>query len=367
MLRHLRGALSRSRRLSSVSWTNVEQKLIPGTWVTNEIAVEPPHLRLMDRAASDAILEEMQRIEEGVTSPAVQNEDWDCGNCGFSNYASKSLRMFCAKCGSLRSPLPSRSSYLLTGPRGSGKSCALARIVFGARQRGWIALVVPSAWHYVNAGVYVTPSKLNPGLFEQPNGALAVLQATKDAHSRDALEKVALLDTRWGATAADLLDAALQEDRIDDASSAVNELVLSLAASDTVPCLVAVDEISSWFTDGIIYYFKRKQLRPDDVVSVATMKAPLTDAGAFAGKKSLAVFADSTSRQIALRSHFRAIVPHMPVEVPVAPFTDTEFKAALERYRDAFNVDPIDDQKLRSLMMCTQRNPKLLFERMLMT
>jgi len=44
---------------------------------------------------------------------------------------------------------------LLTGPRGSGKSTALAQMVMHARRKGWLCLFVPNGWDHMQTGDYV--------------------------------------------------------------------------------------------------------------------------------------------------------------------------------------------------------------------
>lgn len=344
-----------------------EVQKMPG--LQRELKKKARELSVMNRAPSTALMAAMQHIEKGVASPCAQDEDWTC-DCGFVNFASKSKRLFCAKCNALRRPLPTRRSYLLTGQRGIGKSMELARVVQWARKRGWVALVVPSAWHYVNMGDWVSPSDRYPGKFEQPHGAKDVLSWTLSGNARSSLEAVKIMQPqareRWGAeTLRDLLEAACEDDNFDEASTAVSDAFEALAVTDAVPVLLAVDEISSWFAVHVDHYFKQKRLLPTDVVGVDRMLSPLLDAE-FRFERGLALYADSGSRQIKLAARFRQILSHMPHEIKCLPLDDLEFRAAIDYYVDFMHVGrPLDDRAVNTLKMTTQRNPRALYDRML--
>ncbi|CAN0016865.1 unnamed protein product, partial [Hapterophycus canaliculatus] len=63
---------------------------------------------------------------------------------------------------------PGQRSYLLTGPRGSGKSCILNQAVLHARSTGWIVLFVPDGRNLVQKGIYCQPSPVLKGLYDLP-------------------------------------------------------------------------------------------------------------------------------------------------------------------------------------------------------
>lgn len=360
---------------STVTYSDVELATVPEVknmiGVRNELKASAAAVRVMNRETSSVLIETLHRIEHREPSASIQDEDWRCPYCDFVNFASKSKRMFCAKCHRTRSPLPSRRSYLLTGQRGIGKSMALARLVQWARARGWVAIFVPSAWHYVNMGHWVAPSEHMAEKYEQPHGALEVLQSTLVGNRRSSLDAVKLqTDTareRWGVdTLTQLLKAAVEEERFEDASTAVADVVTELTETDAVPVLLAVDDISSWFVDKVDHWFRRVRLSPTDVAGVDLMLKPLMDPN-FRFKRGTAVYADSTCRPIKLKQPFRKILSHMPIELRINPLTDEEFSAAVAWYTEFMRVGkPLDSSLIATLKMATQRNPKSLHEHMLL-
>lgn len=362
-------------RTSTVTYSDVELATVPEVknmiGVRKELKQSAPGVRVMNREASSVLIETLHRIEHREPSASIQDEDWQCPYCDFVNFASKSKRMFCAKCHRTRSPLPSRRSYLLTGQRGIGKSMALARVVQWARARGWVAVFVPSAWHYVNMGHWVTPSEHIADKFEQPHGALEVLRSTLVANRRSSLEAVKLqTDTareRWGVnTLTQLLEVAIEEDKFEDASTAVADVVAELAEAEAVPVLLAVDEISSWFADKVDHWFRRVRLSPTDVAGVDLMLKPLLDPN-FRFKRGTAVYADSSCRPIKLKQPFRKLLSHMPIELRINPLSDDEFGAAVEWYTEFMHVGKsLDSSLISTLKMATQRNPQSLHEHMLL-
>ncbi|KAJ8606389.1 hypothetical protein CTAYLR_009324 [Chrysophaeum taylorii] len=336
----------------------------------NEKVFDKDTIRVMEREPSAEIIKVLRGIAKGEKASVAQDEDWECSHCGFTNYAATTKRMFCAQCARVRSPLPERRSYVLQGARGSGKSIELARIVQEARSEGFVAVMVASAWNYTNAGAFVAPSE-RENRFEQPGGAREILEAAARGNSRDQLERLALqseeIKRRWDApTMAALMDAALE--RPAEASTALADVLVELGTSREVPALVAVDEVSCLFAASTHHFYQRDPLAPDDILGVSELKRPLVDYD-FRFARGLAVYADSASRPVGLGGkHFRQILPHMPVEVRVSPYTDDEFKAAVDHYRDAYDIDdPFTPTEVRALMMCTQRIPKLLYERMLLS
>lgn len=362
-----------------VGYTDVTVKVVPE--LTKMIGVAKCHkvdtkgVRVMNREVGTELIETMKRIENGEKSPP-QDEDWVCPKCDYVNYASKTKRMFCGKCWTVRSPLPARRSYLLTGQRGIGKSMELVRTVQYARDRGWVAIVVPSAWHFVNAGHWVSPSETSTGRFEQPHGALDVMKWAFEANRESSLAKVKVKDEeirdRWGAdNLKDLLAKGLEEDTLDeertrdDASSVLADVIRVLYEADEVPTLLAVDEINCWFPPTVEHFFKQKQLGPRQIASVDEMMAPLTDFKDI--KRGLAIYADTTCRPVKLPKKFRQLLSHMPLELQVKPLNDDELKAAVLWMKEFFFIDKnLDEQYVNNLAVKTQRNHRLLYEHLLL-
>jgi hypothetical protein len=110
---------------------------------------------------------------------------------------------------------------MLAGPRGSGKSVALAQMVMHARSRGWLCVYVPRAWSQMMDGDYVEPlaqsSKdvvLGSGdvsrLFNNPTLSCEILRTTLQAHGTD-LAALPLTNATYKAEAGAILKATKEE------------------------------------------------------------------------------------------------------------------------------------------------------------
>lgn len=67
---------------------------------------------------------------------------------------------------------------LLTGPNGAGKSAVLNQAVAYARSSGWLTVFLPSAFDAMNKGLVLVKSRRRPGMIDQHDVALALLQST---------------------------------------------------------------------------------------------------------------------------------------------------------------------------------------------
>jgi hypothetical protein len=95
--------------------------------------------------------------------------------------------------------LPENCKILLSGPRGCGKSVALAQTVMHARRSGWLCVYVPHGWAQTQDGPYVEPLPrswrsclLSPEedargdrLFNNPVMSAGILRDTFQAHQTD--------------------------------------------------------------------------------------------------------------------------------------------------------------------------------------
>lgn len=72
---------------------------------------------------------------------------------------------------------------LLVGPPGVGKSAILNYAVHYARRNSWITLFIPDSFSIMTKGLVILPSKLRPGMVDQHDIALRILQETAAAQS----------------------------------------------------------------------------------------------------------------------------------------------------------------------------------------
>lgn len=333
---------------------------------------------VVERAATAALwraAEAAAGVDAGapVIDALEGDVDWTCPGCGFATFSSKSFRIACAGCGAPRPAAPPRDAYLLTGPRGCGKSVALASLVAKARANGWLALYAPRGFDVANAGNYVVPSPHHQGKFEEPTQARSILAAFHAAHAGD-LADVPVRDgaagDRWSARhLGELLDAALEDKRLDENGTALADVRGALGACVEKPVLVAIDEYTALFEPKSGYWFDNVNLAPTDVVSIDALRT-LDAAGVRAGgrlARGVQIFADSVSRGPASLDGRgkRLSIAHGPFELKLAAYDDAEFDAALDRYRAAgYFSAPLDAGQVRELKMQTQRNPQHLFDRL---
>ena len=371
---------SRSRALSAAPvrfQTIADEPLLEVACLRREAAVIEGAPVVVERDTTRALLDALEalaaRPAAELAAPTLDGDtDWELD--GFTTYSSKSFRLTCARSGAARRPLPRRDAYLLTGPRGAGKSVALATVVSWARANGWLALYVPRGWDVANAGDYVVPSPHHAGMFEEPRGSRSLLEAFDAAHGGQ-LAAVSVKDgavaDRWGAsTLRELLDAALAKDRLDESSTALSDLRFELGRATEFPVLLAVDEYTS-FLGRTDYFYDHARLAPADLVAVSAL-APLGAAGvpeAHRLARGCAVLADSWSRGPPGMGDGdkRKAAPHAPFELKLGAYTRDEFRAALDRYKAAgyFEAD-LEPHDVAELEMATQRNPQHLFDRLAM-
>ncbi|CAN0221593.1 unnamed protein product [Ascophyllum nodosum] len=172
---------------------------------------------------------------------------------------------------------PHQRSFLLTGRRGSGKSCVLNQIVLHARSTDWIVLFVPDAWNLVQKGIYCQPSPVFDKLYDLPVQSLKRLKTLRDAHA-DQLKDVSIKDPEVlarHAGAKNLLE--LLELGVDDeerAGTVHYDLMRELLATTEAKVLLAIDEYNELFQPSQWHYMDDK-LEAPHLTATAPLVPPL--------------------------------------------------------------------------------------------
>ena len=172
---------------------------------------------------------------------------------------------------------------ILTGDRGVGKSATLIHALTWARTSGWLTMYMPRASNLVTQfGAFISgtggPIALVPGstvgegLFQQPNAAQEILQATADLHG----EILAMLPQRrkykhdlysakqgQKSTLAHILMRGLGQPQ--RASDALFDLRLEFNLIEEVPVLIAVDEFNALYWPTALY-FQGKSVKAHELV-----------------------------------------------------------------------------------------------------
>jgi hypothetical protein len=174
-----------------------------------------------------------------------------------------------------------RSIFLLSGPRGSGKTATLYHAVHYARKSGWLVFLIPSAFEYLHEGGLVRPSPFFKGFFDTPDLAQTTLRQIGEAHGHQLAglpvkdkEVVARLGLReggsGGATMLDLVVLGLKKKKL--ATTCLLELKRGMeGGQDTYPVLFAVDEFSEWFHPST-YHYAQKKIEASRLVLVAALR-----------------------------------------------------------------------------------------------
>eukprot|EP00884_Botryococcus_braunii_P003732 jgi/Botrbrau1/1335/Bobra.0063s0047.2 len=130
-----------------------------------------------------------------------------------------------------------KQAYLL-GPRGCGKSIALATLVHNARTAGWVVLYVPAAQQYTGGGFYYDNPD-NPGQYDTPESAKLLMQSLMASHGEE-LEQI----PQAGSEGVTLAQVARQGIESQEAHKTVDAALLvldTLLKQELVPVMVAVD------------------------------------------------------------------------------------------------------------------------------
>eukprot|EP00904_Undaria_pinnatifida_P004005 jgi/Undpi1/13605/HiC_scaffold_9.g03259.m1 len=160
---------------------------------------------------------------------------------------------------------PGQRSYLLSGRRGSGKSCVLNQIVLHARSTGWVVLFVPDARNLVQKGIYCQPSPTFENLYDLPVQSLKRLKTLRNAHA-DQLKDIHIQDPKvlarhGGAkTLLDLVDLGVDDEEL--AGTVHFDTMRELLATTEAKVLLAVDEYNELYQPSHWHYGENKLEAP---------------------------------------------------------------------------------------------------------
>ncbi|TFJ81880.1 hypothetical protein NSK_007127 [Nannochloropsis salina CCMP1776] len=172
-----------------------------------------------------------------------------------------------------------RSIFLLSGPRGSGKTATLYHAVHYARRSGWVVFFVPSAFEYLHEGGLIRPSPFYRGYFDTPDLAQTTLRQLGEAHGHQfaslpyaAPRGLESLELSGEHTCWDLIALGLSQRKW--ATTCLLELKRALENQDAYPVLFAVDEVSEWFYPSS-YFYARKKIEASRLAVVASLRGLL--------------------------------------------------------------------------------------------
>eukprot|EP00752_Nemacystus_decipiens_P003185 g2947.t1 len=177
---------------------------------------------------------------------------------------------------------PGQRSYLLTGRRGSGKSCVLNQAVLHARSTGWIVLFVPDGRNLVQKGIYCQPSPVFEGLYDLPVQSLKRLKTLRDAHG-DQLKEISIKDPEVLArhegaeTLLDVMDKGLADEEL--AGTAHYDVMRELLATTEAKVMLAIDEYNELFQMSHWHYGDDK-LEAPHLTATLPLVPPLVSTGA---------------------------------------------------------------------------------------
>ncbi|CAM9200472.1 unnamed protein product, partial [Ectocarpus fasciculatus] len=154
---------------------------------------------------------------------------------------------------------PGQRSYLLTGRRGSGKSCVLNQAVLHARSTGWIVLFVPDGRNLVQKGIYCQPSPVLEELYDLPS--MKRLKTLREAHG-DQLKNITIKDPEvlgrheGAKTLLDVMDMGLADQ--EHAGTAHYDVMRELLATTEAKVMLAIDEYNELFQMSHWHYGDNK-------------------------------------------------------------------------------------------------------------
>ncbi|CAM9389645.1 unnamed protein product [Ectocarpus sp. 8 AP-2014] len=156
---------------------------------------------------------------------------------------------------------PGQRSYLLTGRRGSGKSCVLNHAVLHARSTGWIVLFVPDGRNLVQKGIYCQPSPVLEELYDLPVQSMKRLKTLREAHG-DQLKNISINDPEvlgrheGAKTLLDVMDMGLADQ--EHAGTAHYDVMRELLATTEAKVMLAIDEYNELFQMSHWHYGDNK-------------------------------------------------------------------------------------------------------------
>jgi len=288
-----------------------------------------------------------------------------------------------------------RSIFLLSGPRGSGKTASLYHTVHYARKSGWLVFFIPSAYEYLHEGGLVRPSPFFKGYFDTPDLAQTTLRQLGEAHGhqlaglplkdREVVERLGLKEGGReggpeGATLLDLVVLGLSKKKL--ATTCLLELKRGMEEGQSVyPVLFAVDEFSEWFYPST-YHYAQKKIEASRLVLVAALRnlLPPSPSSPSYGKhhKHIAFLAARTGRYPRLsrakakkgqegRKRLADLPPHpLPPSLPAydilhpPSYSPSEFQALYHFVADQglWGSSPtLDDSSIRQARVATAAHP----------
>ncbi|CAM9625695.1 unnamed protein product [Pylaiella littoralis] len=317
---------------------------------------------------------------------------------------------------------PGQRSYLLTGRRGSGKSCVLNQAVLHARSTGWIVLFVPDGRNLVQKGIYCQPSTVHEGLYDLPVQSLKRLQTLRDAHG-DQLKEISIKDPEvlsrheGAKTLLDVMDKGLADEASELAGTAHYDVMRELLATTEAKVMLAIDEYNELFQMSHWHYGDNKAsfcfLEAPHLTATLPLVPPLvsTGTGLAFEDESLATLANpkvSGRREAAAAATWldaetgAACLPPPPVNgivvcavsgryppvkklrkkkkwtpfevmagrlanavsIPVEPYTRCEFSRVVKRYARVEEVvnEPLGTMEVAKLHAKSDRIPEHVFE-----
>ncbi|CAM9408448.1 unnamed protein product [Ectocarpus sp. 13 AM-2016] len=178
---------------------------------------------------------------------------------------------------------PGQRSYLLTGRRGSGKSCVLNHAVLHARSTGWIVLFVPDGRNLVQKGIYCQPSPVLEGLYDLPS--MKRLKTLREAHG-DQLKNISIKDPEvlgrheGAKTLLDVMDMGLADQ--EHAGTAHYDVMRELLATTEAKVMLAIDEYNELFQMSQWHYGDNKAsaaLEAPHLTATLPLLPPLVSTG----------------------------------------------------------------------------------------
>ncbi|CAM9378782.1 unnamed protein product [Ectocarpus sp. 6 AP-2014] len=180
---------------------------------------------------------------------------------------------------------PGQRSYLLTGRRGSGKSCVLNHAVLHARSTGWIVLFVPDGRNLVQKGIYCQPSPVLEGLYDLPVQSMKRLKTLREAHG-DQLKNISIKDPEvlgrheGAKTLLDVMDMGLADQ--EHAGTAHYDVMRELLATTEAKVMLAIDEYNELFQMSQWHYGDNKAsaaLEAPHLTATLPLLPPLVSTG----------------------------------------------------------------------------------------
>jgi len=268
--------------------------------------------------------------------------------------------------------------FLLTGGRGTGKTCGLAQVVHHARREGWLCLYVPRAYRLMHSTGWVDPSDHYEGMFSTPHTCQDILQQFLKAHELH-LDEVPLVDPECGGrypkaslkTMLELVELGATD--LEFSSHVMVDLRDELAKTKVFPVLIAIDEYDALFRDTS-FWFKQVHLKGEQFLTVKALTQICPGPQREIELENGISIASSTcqypvdSSWIPLERQFESSIDAGEIILKeYKMYSEEEMNACLDYYKSLQIENPVlpedDDKLLRYMKLVTQSNPKLVSDR----